>query len=508
MNDEQKRNIIMIADDSPESLTILRKVLGGKYIVRPAISGKAALKAVSVGPLPDLILLDVMMPEMDGFQVCEQLKSDPILREIPVIFITAKDQVADETRGFEAGAVDYISKPFSIPIVLARVATHLAMHAAHVQLKQQYIALQEMDKLRKDVDAISRHDMKSPLNGVIGFSDLLLDGGDLSTDQEKYARLIRKSGVTALHMLNLSLGLYRMEQGVYQLSPVNIDLIPIIQNVRNDSGAWLTGNRLTLAITLQGRPTLATDSFFVLGEEVLCYSVLANLIKNAMEASPEGGTVTIDLQESGGMGVAKIHNQGAVPKEIRERFFEKYATAGKISGTGLGTYSAKLIAEAMGGIIRMNSSEADGTTITVTIPMGERPIHAHEPPWTVISDAEKGELVAGKQQTDEQTVILDAVKAEPKTLSELVSMFLEEAPRRMENLKAALESQINERALEETMWLRAASSDVGATRVSSQSLRLQGTIEMDDWNDAYGVYRRLEQNLHEAILTLREQNGD
>ncbi len=117
---------ILVVDDTPENIDVLRGLLREQYIVKAAVNGKAALAITSKDPKPDLILLDVMMPEMDGYEVCRHLKDDPLTAAIPVIFVTAKSEVEDEQKGFSLGAVDYITKPISPPIVLARVKTHLA----------------------------------------------------------------------------------------------------------------------------------------------------------------------------------------------------------------------------------------------------------------------------------------------------------------------------------------------------------------------------------------------
>ncbi|MBF0142945.1 MAG: SpoIIE family protein phosphatase [Magnetococcales bacterium] len=130
------RPIILVVDDTPENIDILKGALASEYMIRPATSGEVALRAVLVEPLPDLILLDVMMPGMDGHAVCRRLKSDPKTREIPIIFVTARSGEADELEGLRLGAVDYITKPFRIPIVQARIRTHLALRAAQVRLDE------------------------------------------------------------------------------------------------------------------------------------------------------------------------------------------------------------------------------------------------------------------------------------------------------------------------------------------------------------------------------------
>lgn len=140
-NTKTHKPIILIVDDTPENIDVLKGVLIADYQVRPATNGQTALKAVHIRPYPDLILLDIMMPGMDGYEVCRRLKADPITESIPVIFVTAKSEVADELEGLNLGAVDYIIKPFSIPIVLARVKTHLTLRSALLKLDEHNQAL-------------------------------------------------------------------------------------------------------------------------------------------------------------------------------------------------------------------------------------------------------------------------------------------------------------------------------------------------------------------------------
>ncbi|MBF0212397.1 MAG: SpoIIE family protein phosphatase [Magnetococcales bacterium] len=139
----KNKPIILVVDDTPENIDVLKEALIPDFQVRPATNGAIALRAANVQPNPDLILLDVMMPGMDGYEVCQRLKADPVTREIPIIFVTAKSEVEDELRGLELGAVDYIIKPFSIPIVLARVSTHLALRNAHRELDARNQTLTE-----------------------------------------------------------------------------------------------------------------------------------------------------------------------------------------------------------------------------------------------------------------------------------------------------------------------------------------------------------------------------
>ena len=357
---------ILIVDDARANLDVLKCILVG-YVIVFALNGPRALTIATADNPPDLILLDVMMPEMDGYEVCRRLKADAKTRDIPIIFLTAKNSVEDEAKGLGLGAVDYITKPISPPVVLARVATHLAMRDAYLQLERQYADLQEMDNLRKDVEAISRHDLKSPIDGIIGCTNLLLQNETLSRENlNKFFRLIRNSAHQLREIANLSLNLIKMERGSYSVALQPTDLLPIIRRIFADNQTMIARKNIEIIVLVHGHPEQQQESFIVLGDETLCYTMIANVCKNALEAAEKGQTVKISL-DSGDMASISVHNQGVVPEEIRERFFDKYVTSGKKGGTGLGTYSARLMAETQNGGIHLLSSEEEGTMITITL---------------------------------------------------------------------------------------------------------------------------------------------
>ena len=143
MNQADQKKTVLLVDDAPANIQIVNSILKDIYKIRIATNGVKALELVKVTPPPDLILLDVMMPEMDGYEVCTRLKQDAETREIPVIFLTGQTEVEDETKGFDVGAVDYIHKPFSPAVVKARVQTHLVLRGIREQLAQQLLAIQK-----------------------------------------------------------------------------------------------------------------------------------------------------------------------------------------------------------------------------------------------------------------------------------------------------------------------------------------------------------------------------
>src|SRR5215217_5056326 len=171
---------ILIVDDTPANLNVLSAILGKRgYRVRPAINGALALKAAQKAA-PDLILLDVQMPGLDGYQVCRQLKADPQTRAIPVIFISALDDVLDKVEAFQVGGVDYITKPFQIEEVLARVENQLALH-------QQREAIAALLGRNEQLLTLANHQLRPQLEQIAGWAAALRDGGDSALAEQIHA---------------------------------------------------------------------------------------------------------------------------------------------------------------------------------------------------------------------------------------------------------------------------------------------------------------------------------
>ena len=171
-----------------------------------------------------------------------------------------------------------------------------------------------------------------------------------------------------LDMINLSLDLYKMETGTYKSHPAQVDLVGVVRKILAEMRDTVATRGGVVAL-LDGKVPVEPDSVcLAMGEALLCYTMLANLLKNAVEASPSQADVTVTFGRANGWATVAVHNQGRVPAQVQEAFFEKYATYGKSQGTGLGTYSARLIARTQGGDVSMTTSEAAGTTVTVRLP--------------------------------------------------------------------------------------------------------------------------------------------
>ncbi|MBF0558045.1 MAG: response regulator [Nitrospirae bacterium] len=357
-----KRLTILAVDDTPDNLTLISNLFQKDYRVKIASNGEKALKICESDDRPDIVLLDIMMPGIDGYEVIRRLKANEGTSELPVIFITALNDADSIVKGLEAGAVDYITKPIEPSVAIARVKNFLRYHRGYEELKATLDTMIENARLREDVEHMVRHDMKGPLSAIIGLVSQGVAEKNLPLENIK---MIETAAYTMLNMISLSTDLYKMETGRFALDVKGVDIIRLIARVSEEIRSGFTSKRLSInSKMLKGseRPELNIS-----GDELLCYSLLHNLIKNAAEASPVGGSITIEIFDDDMVKIA-IHNDGAVPEPIREKFFEKYVTMGKQGGTGLGTYSARLITEAQKGTINMHTSDKAGTTIEISLP--------------------------------------------------------------------------------------------------------------------------------------------
>ncbi|MBD3243023.1 MAG: PAS domain S-box protein [Chitinivibrionales bacterium] len=223
-------------------------------------------------------------------------------------------------------------------------------------------------EIRGSVDRILQHDLKTPLTAVMALPEALLADPDTPEKHREALEVIRRAAVRMRNQIDAYLKLERIEHGTYQLDPAPVDIVRVCRAVVDSVSPWANAKRLRLGLHLDGRLVDTEENKRVyLTEESLMSSMLGNIVKNAVEACPPESDVSIRLSTRDGLSIA-VHNLGTIPEAIRPRFFTKYVTFGKKSGTGLGTYSAKLIAESLGGTIAYTTSEADGTTVTVVFP--------------------------------------------------------------------------------------------------------------------------------------------
>ena len=366
-NSENGREKILIVDDMPANIRILGQLLRDRYDIRIANGGKKALAIAASENPPDLVLLDIMMPDMDGYEVCRRLKKDERLRNIPVIFITAKGEVEDETKGLEIGAVDYIIKPFNPSIIMARVKTHLELKRQRDELAQMTLDLTELNHMKDNLLAVCSHDLRSPLNGILGFADLLLEKEYLESEDRESLTHIKASGNVLLGLINdiLDLSKVRAEQVELKMEPLS--LVNVIKTSISALKHLAMGKRQSLDFEDRAGDAAILGNASTLGR------VFNNLLSNASKFTPEEGSIRVNIEPGAdGKVWAKVIDTGiGIPEDKIPYLFDQFTqtsqsgTSGE-QGTGLGMSIVKEILHKHGVPLEVESEEGKGTCFKLT----------------------------------------------------------------------------------------------------------------------------------------------
>lgn len=358
---------VLVVDDISKNLQVVGTMLRNEgYHVMPATSGEQALERAQA-QLPDLILLDLMMPEMDGLEVCRRLKSDPLTRPIPVIFLTASNEMEHLVSGFSAGAVDYVTKPFNAPELLARVRTHLELQHARARLR-------EMNNEKSEFMGIAAHDLRSPLGAITGFAELILEDGQISrADLEDCVRRIRTTSARMAEMVQNLLDANRIERGEMKLNLAPTELGALVSSVIKTQESRAAAKQQKLRLETVAAPVQ------VLVDPGVMVQVLENLVSNAVKYSPPGKSIFVRVKKETAAARIEVRDQGpGLSAEDQKKLFGKFArlsakpTAGENS-TGLGLSIVKRMVEAMNGKVWCESELGRGATFIVTVPEAAQP---------------------------------------------------------------------------------------------------------------------------------------
>jgi two-component system sensor histidine kinase/response regulator len=363
---ESKGNVLIV-DDTPANLQLLAGLLRERgYKPRPVPSGKLALQAAQAEP-PDLVLLDINMPDMDGYAVCAQLKADDRLKDIPVIFISALTETLDKVKAFQAGGVDYVTKPFDAEEVCARVHTHLTLRRLQLDLQQRYEELQGLQQLRDGLVHMIVHDLRSPLNSVMGYIDLLRTETD--AEPETRARFTDNAYDSAAEMAELIstlLDINRMEAREMPVDRQPVDVCALASEAIRSLGG-LAINRNVSQSSPDGVVSSNCDA-------ALIRRVIGNLLGNALKFTPGSGAITITVGRTAGRPRVVVADTGpGIPADFLGKVFEKFSQAGegrakKRYSTGLGLAFCKLAVEAHGGAIGVTSEVGAGSQFWFELP--------------------------------------------------------------------------------------------------------------------------------------------
>ncbi len=363
-HDNQHIPHILLVDDTPQNLQLLAEMLAHHLPcdLSFATDGYQALEAVKTDR-PDLVLLDVMMPGMSGFEVCNRLKHSPDTVSIPIIFLTAKTETADMATGFNLGASDYVTKPFNAIELLARIKTHL-----HIR-QSTLLITRKNDELRQMLHILC-HDLANPVGTILSLLEMI----DPENPDTESLEMVEQMAENAMDLIGMVRQMRAIEDGKIRFTLQSVPLREACLTARNIISPRLMDKDIALNIQIPADVKVLAD------QTALVHSVLCNVLTNAVKFSEPHSTVTISARtESDGTVQCVITDQGiGIPKSLLNTLFEANAqtsrpgTGGEV-GTGFGMPLIKHVMESFGASIRVESRDREsfpdhhGTTITLIL---------------------------------------------------------------------------------------------------------------------------------------------
>jgi two-component system, sensor histidine kinase and response regulator len=361
--------LILIVDDVPRNLEILGTVLKKEgYETVSARSGNEALASIETAK-PDLILLDVMMPGMDGFEVCSKIKAQPEFQDISIIFLTGNTDPDEIVKGFSLGASDYITKPFQKSELLARVKTRLDIKTYRDTILEQNETLNRLNINKDRLFSIISHDLRSPFQGLLGLTQILNDELDSLEKEEisEYISMIHQSANKFYNLLENLLQWTIVERGQIEFNPETILLSDIISENIGLYEAVALGKKIRFEVIL-------TRELYLKSDLQVLNTIIRNLISNAIKFSNPGGTVTIIGKMAGDCVEIAVTDRGVGmnPETLATLFNIEHMKSrpGTMNekGSGLGLLISKSLVERGGGTMRVESAPGSGTTFYFTQP--------------------------------------------------------------------------------------------------------------------------------------------
>lgn len=352
---------ILVVDDNRQIVDILRLgLMACGFDVLTATDGQQAIDR-AVQELPDLILLDVMMPVMGGHEVCETLKDEPRTRDIPIIFVSACAEVPDRVQGLELGAVDYVTKPFDMNEVASRVRAALRTRARQVERTR------DLDKLKSDFVHLLTHEIATPLTAIQGFSELLEMGlSNMSPNtQMDCLRAINQSSRRLTGALDDFLCL---AQGGVLAPTGSVSLVKIIREQVDELAGEYTDRRQVVDVEAAADlPPVATHQRFL-------PRAVYHLLANAFKFSPAGATVHVRVTREAGVVTMEVRDCGpGIPADVQEKIFDRFyqvdpSKTRAYAGMGIGLAVARTLARALRGDVNLRSSTPEGSVFALSLP--------------------------------------------------------------------------------------------------------------------------------------------
>ena len=357
---------VLVVDDTPVTLRLLCSILHGANLrVITAGDSEDALQLVETQS-PDIILLDAMMPGMDGFALCRKLKQDDKYSDIPLIFITSLSQQEDIVEGFNAGANDYIVKPFNRQELLARVRNHLHLYDMLKENKRLIELSEAASRSKTEFLASMSHEIRTPLNSIIGMAEVLTDT-KLTAEQQNFVRIFRSAGESLLAIINDILDLSKIEAGQIEADNIDFHLPSLLDSVHSILSVRAAEQNTSISITIH--PDVPTG---LLGDPTRLRQILINLVGNGLKFA-QNGTVKILVKKSSDKQLFfSVTDDGiGIPKEKQNIIFDSFTQADSLTtrrygGTGLGLTICRKLTKILGGEIGLESSPGQGSSFFFT----------------------------------------------------------------------------------------------------------------------------------------------
>lgn len=374
MDYEKQHASVLVVDDNEMNVELLENMLERyNYEVYTALDGYRALQLIEENE-PDIVLLDINMPQMNGFEVCRQIKQREASADIPVIFISALDQINDVVKAFEVGGVDYIQKPFKSREVLARVKTHITLARQKREIdalrKREHQQFEQVDKLRSQFIGSATHDLKNPLFIISGYADMLQATPAVQKSQNalNYVASIHRSVDKMMTLVHDMLDLMQLETTInLEKSPVSLNAL--LKTIAYDMSFTATEKQIKL------RLHLPDDNVELMIDYDRMTRVFENLLSNAIKYTPSGGTVTISCLLGHKNAIIEVIDTGlGIPKDVLPNIYQPFQRINSDehlaeSGTGLGLSIVKAIVEQHGGTVTAESELGKGSCFRVTLPL-------------------------------------------------------------------------------------------------------------------------------------------
>jgi two-component system sensor histidine kinase/response regulator len=366
---EEDDFLILIVDDIAKNIQLLGKVLDNQGYRVVAVTDSDGVMKTARKHKPDLILLDIMMPGKSGYEVCEELKADDELSEIPVIFLTARSEEEDVIRGLNLGGADYVTKPFNSGELLARIDNHLSLKKARDKIIRQQKELQELTKTKEKLYSIIAHDLKGALFGISGLAEILqsdMEQKGIENEIKNNVSLIHQSAHSANQILENLLTWTRMQGGGIDTHSKEFLLSSCIEECIELYQIQAKKKEVELLFD--------SEDIMIYADREMISTIFRNLISNAIKFSENGDRVLIEIDSTDEVRKVTVKDEGlGMPEEIQQNIFNpgdrpKREGTEREKGTGLGLLLCKEFVEMHNGEISVESEPGKGTQFEVILP--------------------------------------------------------------------------------------------------------------------------------------------